>query len=79
MTDVRDLLDVKPRGPTVEITLKTVEFTVPFRIALDNRVPPCSAMTAREFRQYLLAKYAELVAEYRDKWVSTLLSQGGAS
>lgn len=69
MTDVRDLLDFEPRVPTVEITVKTVEFTV----------PSCSAMTAREFRQYLLAKYAELVAEYRDKWLSTLASQGGAS
>lgn len=73
MTDVRDLLDFKPRVPNVEITVKTVEFTI------RNRVPPCSAMTAREFRQHLLEAYDELVAEYRDKWVSTLVSQGGAS
>lgn len=52
----------------VEITVKTVEFTV-----------PCSAMTAREFRQHLLAEYAELVAAYRAKCVSAMVSQGGAS
>lgn len=73
MTDVRDLLGFKPRVPNVEITVKTVEFTI------RNRVPSCSAMTAREFRQHLLEAYDALVAEYRDKWVSTLVSQGGAS
>lgn len=73
MTDVRDPLGFHPRVPNVEITVKTVEFTI------RNRVPPCSAMTSREFRQHLLAEYAELVAAYRAECVSAMVSQGGAS
>lgn len=73
MTDVLDPLGFQSRVPNVEITVKTVGF------AIRNRVPPCSAMTSRDFRQHLLADYAALVAAYRAKCVSAMVSQGGAS